>query len=255
MEIPATLRAPRRRWRLWLVGALLALALGVMVASRTSSSGIASTRVVLDTPTSQVIDAAPIGAESLAWRASLLVHLMASEPVKGRLADQLGIAPGELAVVDPSLSVPEVPASLPAAAAEASAVNTAPYTVTASLDDEALPIISIEAAAPDGERAAELAAAATDELKAQAPPPQKVADVSFAEAQAEASEPIPSALQGFVVDDAAPIRVKATETGPDPIRTVGLTLLAFGLWCAGAALAPPIVGRARARLRVQSDTA
>ena len=251
MEVAATIRARRRPWVLLLIGAVVALALGLLITGKSTSSGVAWTRVVLDTPTSQVIEAAPFGADSLAWRSSLLAHLMASERIKQRLADQLGIAPEQLAVVDPGLRVPDAPASLPNAAAEVSAVSAAPYTLTASLNDKTLPIISIEAEAQDRERAARLAATAADVLKAQAPPPEEVADLTFAEAQSEATQLVPRALQGFVVDDAAPVRARTVETGPGPIRAVGLPVIVFGLWCACVALGKRLVGWARARIRVQ----
>ena len=50
--------------------------------SRQYHVGVASARVLVDTPDSQVVDLNPKGADALSSRASLLANLMASSPVK-----------------------------------------------------------------------------------------------------------------------------------------------------------------------------
>ena len=253
MEPLARLRQLRRRRGVLLaVGAVAALALGFVLASKPSSSALALTRVVLDTPTSQVIEDAPFGADTLPQRASLLAHLMASKPIRRQLAGQLEVPADQLAVVDPALSTPQVPASLPEAAAEAVALAGSPYVLTTYLSDESLPIITVRAQGPDAERAAQLAVAAVGALRAQAPRPKEAPDVSFAEAEFEAAQTVPRALQGFVVDEVSPVRVKAIDNGPDPIKVVGLSMLAFGLWCACVTLGPGLArGAAVMRSRLQ----
>lgn len=241
-------RGPSPRRVLLAIGAAGALALGVAAGSKSSPTGFAYAQVMLDTPTSQMIEAAPFGNDSLAWRASLLVHRMASGKVKQRVAAELGIAPDELNVVDPALSVPRAPASLPKAATEAAANNPAPYVLTAYLADELLPIISIEAQAPNLGRAAHLATAATDALKAQAQAAATVADVPTSVAASDAEQVIPRGVQGFVIDDVADLRVKEVEIGPGPVKATGLAIFSFGLWCAGLAVAPRLVRFARAHL-------
>ena len=57
-----------------------------------------------------------------------------------RLAERLGVRPDEVAVVDPALAEPIVPASMPKRAAEAAAFTVAPYVLTLDLRNSALPI-------------------------------------------------------------------------------------------------------------------
>ena len=96
----------RELWRLrYLVflGAILALAIALMTAYRISLAppklesrqyhvGVASARVLVDTPDSQVVDLNPKGADALSSRASLLANLMASSPVKTIIARDAGRA-------------------------------------------------------------------------------------------------------------------------------------------------------------------
>ena len=85
---PATIRYELTRRRR-LVGAVLVLAIvvGVLVTNKVSLSppglesrqetvGVASTRVLVDTPGSQVVNVNPKGSETLGERASLLASLM-----------------------------------------------------------------------------------------------------------------------------------------------------------------------------------
>ena len=126
MEILRVVRLLWRR-RVALALGLLSAAALTLVGGRTepTSSGVASTRVVLDTPKSQLVDSAPAGATSLGWRASLLAHLVASDGAQRQVAVRLGVPVDQLAVVDPLLAVPAVPASLPK--------NVADATVTRAL--------------------------------------------------------------------------------------------------------------------------
>ena len=82
----------RRLWRRRiLLGAGVLVAAATLVASGgtspvTAQGGLASTSVALDTPRSQLVAAAPVGADTLAWRASLLAHLMATNASRMELA-------------------------------------------------------------------------------------------------------------------------------------------------------------------------
>jgi hypothetical protein len=247
------IRRLRRRPLIVAIGGAVALALGLVAATASpSSSVVASTRVALDTPSSQVIEASPFGADSLPWRASLLAHLTAREASVKRIAREAGIEPARLAVSDPALGVPKAPASLPNAAAEAAiAAGQAPYLVTVYLADPLLPIISIDAQAPDHEQARRLAAAMAGELKAQAPSPDEVPDVPPSVAASQAAATVPKSLQGFVVEAIEPIRAKELEAGRGPVKALALSVVVFGLWCACVALGPTIIRSARARVGVQ----
>jgi hypothetical protein len=239
VEVLSFLNVLWRRRVLVAIGLVVALALAFAVGGgRPASHGVAASRVLLDTTRSALVENAPFGAETLPWRANLLVHLMGTEESKRRLAERLDIPPGRLAVVDEALSVPDIRASMPKAAAEAAAVTAAPYVLTVSLNAEQLPIVSIGAHAPDRRRAAALVAAATEVMKDEAPPPDTVPDYSYDVAQAMASTKVPRALQGFVVEDFGPIRAKTVEMSKAPVKAMGVSVLALALWCAGAALLP-----------------
>src|SRR5918992_1016679 len=109
MEVVSFLNVLWRRRLLVAVGLVVALALGFMAGRGPATSyGVANTRVLLDTTRSVTVENAPFGAESLPWRANLIVHLIGSEDAKRRLAQKLDIRPDQLAVVDEALSVPDV---------------------------------------------------------------------------------------------------------------------------------------------------
>ena len=55
---------------------------------------------------------------------------------------------GQVAVVDPALATPLVATAMAQAAATASSHATAPYVLTVFVENDSLPVISIEAAAP-----------------------------------------------------------------------------------------------------------
>ena len=117
----------RELWRLrYLVflGAMLALAIALMTAYRISLAppklesrqyhvGVASARVLVDTPDSQVVDLNPKGADALSSRATLLANLMASSPVKKHhRAGRRGAGQPDLVAVAPSATGPTAPTPL-----------------------------------------------------------------------------------------------------------------------------------------------
>jgi hypothetical protein len=232
MEVlPLLLRLWRRRLAL-AAGALMAIALAVAIGPPPPRShAVAWTRLVLDTPTSQLVKSSPSGADSLAWRASLLTHLMETDATQRQLAQRLGVRPDQVAVVDPVLAEPLVAASAPQKAADVAAVVGAPYVLTVSVTSSTLPMISIEAAAPKAAGAKRLADAAVDIFKAQAP-----SDGAYV-------SPIPTGegvrkFQPFVVQDAAVLRVKTVLTSQVPVKTVGAPAALLLLWCAFVLLLP-----------------
>jgi hypothetical protein len=170
----------RELWRLRLLvilGALLALFCAVLVSYRVSPAslklesrqyhvGVASARMLIDTPASQVVDLNPKGADTLNSRASLLANLMVSTPVKSIIARDAGVQPDRLIAIAPTApgsGGPSVPTTLSQKAAEASKTPGA-YLLTLQ-SDETLPIISIDAQAPTAAAAARLANAATTGLR------------------------------------------------------------------------------------------
>ncbi len=211
MEILPTLRAiwPRR---LPLAGGILVslgmilmvLAVLVTLGGRkpvTTPSAVAWTTIALETPQSQLVAVAPPGADTLTWRASLLIHLMASESSVQELARRLGVGRDQVVVVDPALATPMVPTATAQAAAKAASHNAAPYALTVFAGKSILPLISIEAAAPDRAGAVRLAGAAVAVLESQASP------------RGTFSSPIATggkdfSRQPFMVGQVAPVRVE-----------------------------------------------
>jgi len=234
VELVAILQALWRRKLLVLVGVVLAAAVGALLFTRPAAknSAVAQTRVVLDTPKSQVVDASPSGADTLAWRAGLLADLMATEPVTKKIARELGVPHGDLAVVNPALEAPEAPSSLPKNAAKAAAVTEAQHVLVVRYD-ELLPIVSIEALAPSRAAATKLANAAAGELKAAA----------TGSGTAE--------VQGFVVEQAGPVHVEDVSAPSGKLKALAAVIVLMGAWCAAVALLPGIARAWRAAGRPQ----
>ena len=246
MELLPLLRWGWRR-RVVLLGALLAsvAAFVVLAGSRSSgatSSAVAWTQATLDTPRSQLAAAAPTGADTLPWRASLLVHLMATDALTRELANRLGVNQNEVQVVDPSLSAPTVQTSMAAASAEAATQAVTPYTVLVFLADPGLPVISIEAGASQSSGAKQLAAAAVAILKSQASP-----GGSFSSSIRTDSDPLSRTLQPFGIDQVAPVEVTVFPASTLSLKAIAGALFVFVLCCVlGSQLARRIRPRRRA---------
>jgi hypothetical protein len=232
MEVLPALRLLWRRRRLLVAGALVAVAIGIAFGRpQTTSSALARTRVALDTTTSQLVASAPNGADTLPWRASLLMHLMATDATQGQLAQRLGVARDQVAVVDVHFSVPEIPASMPQVAADAANITVAPYVLTVYRLNAALPVISIDAAAPDRAGAKRLAAAAVAVLKSQASPGGRY------RSRIETDAGSPKTLQPFVVDQVASVRVELVAGSTLSTKALGAAFLFF-VWTACLAFVP-----------------
>lgn len=163
MEIITFLNLLWARRIVVVLGALVAIAVGVLATQRGSSpstSGAAVTaRVLLDTRKSQLAAAAPAQADTLAMRAYLLAELMTTDRVRTLVAGQAGVPAGHLDILGPRASMfPPLPT--PSSLKASTLATTASQAYALSLDvDYATSIISIEADAPDSAGAARLAAA------------------------------------------------------------------------------------------------
>jgi hypothetical protein len=245
MELLPLLRLIWRRRLALGAGIVVALALGIVIgAPPAGSSAVAWTRVEVDTPTSQLVKSAPGGADTLPWRASLLIHLMRTDAVQHELAQRLSVRPDEVAVVDTDLALPEVPASMPTEASDAASVIVAPYVLTVQMPNQFLPLISLEAAAPDAAGAKRLAAAGVAVLEAQSSNPDTPFSSIIKTGGARQT------YQGFLVSQVAPIRAKRVAASVMPVKQIGAPLFLLGLWAAGVLLLP---GRRR-RPRVAPAT-
>lgn len=162
----------RKLWqRRLLVGlvALVASVVGFMLAyqvsfppkSRSYKVGVATARVLVDTPKSQVVEVAPKGSETLGPRASLLANLMVDGKVKADIAHRAGLRPGQL--LASAQSGTEAQAIEPSATGDRKAyILTTGVVYSADLGE--LPIIKVDAQAPDARQASELANAAVTGL-------------------------------------------------------------------------------------------
>lgn len=220
-----SLAFPRALWRRRIfvsLGAVLAIATAAKFAAGTAAGGArAEVRVLLDTPQSQLINADPARVKSLPWRANLLSQLLGTEPARRQLAREAGIPAHQLAVVNSDLATPTVPASLPLAAANAAASPPEVYLLSVH-SDATIPLISLEAQAPDRGAAARLAEAAAHALKISAAP----ADMPKA--------------QSFIAEPVGPITTRSLPADHRTLLMLGMAIVLFGLWCAGVVLVSAI---------------
>jgi hypothetical protein len=168
-----SVRILRKLWRMRrvvAVFAVIAVGLGALVAyhpsfppqSRKYEVGTAATRILIDTPASQVVAVAPKASGDLGVRASLLANLMAEGALKAEIARRAGLPPNRLVTIAPATS-DAVPATKPAAARGPKA-NVLTLNTLTNDSGEQLPIIDVLAQAPDPRRAVVLANAAVSGL-------------------------------------------------------------------------------------------
>lgn len=235
------LRAVWRRRRL-LGGGLVCCAVvliglgGPMRAPARSSVG--STSVTIDTPRSQLVTAAPAGAESLEWRTPLLEHLMATDASTKQLAQRIGVSPDKVLVVDSGLAVPLVATSMAQADAKAASEVLAPYTLTVFIQNPYLPVISIDAAAPTRADAKRLAHAAVGVLRSKASVPGTFSSTVETNAGRLTRQP-------FVVTQISPVRVRALTSTSLALKPIAAALLVFVAWCISGTLLARRIRRLR----------
>lgn len=234
MELVALLRVLWRHRIVVVIGGVVALGLGAMlVRGPTSRLGVASTRVVLDTPTSQLLFADPPGAPTLGWRTQLLGDVMTTAAMRQRIAQAMGTTADDVIITTPAQSVAVVPVSLPVVAldAAASVAATKPFQVDLTAATP-LPIIRIDTRAPDARSAVRLARTTSTSLKRAA--------------RAGAASPgFPDLLpQDLVVRDVGAVRSREIVNGPRRAKAAAAVIFVFALWCGAVTLC---AGLARAR--------
>jgi hypothetical protein len=181
--------------------------------SRQYRVGIAEASVLVDTPRSQVVEITPKGSDTLGVRASLLANLMLEGELKDSIAQRAGLRPDQL---DARREGSVEPAPPPAVEGRRAHVLSA--RVLINTEGERLPIIEIEAQAPDPRQAAAVANAAVGGLRVY---------LDF------------KALVDRVRDDRrlrvsllGPPQARAVARGPRRILGVAVALLVFGAGCA-----------------------
>jgi hypothetical protein len=213
----------RRLWRLRLlvaIVAMFALLVGVWVSyklpsfeSRKYEVGVATARILVDTPASQVVDVAPKGSDSLGVRATLLSNLMVDGVVKSVIAKRAGIPEAKLSGIADSADGPSAGASKPDPRGYSLAT-----TVLVTTKGDSLPIIEITAQGPDARAAQKLANASIDGLR------------EYLDSKAVA-EQVPDAQRLRVSGLGVP-QAQQQVRGPRTIFSVVAVIFVFGLGCA-----------------------
>jgi hypothetical protein len=165
MTTVTILRSLWRR-RIYVVGALVLALLAATVVkfkvpsldSRRYDVGVATAHILVDTPSSQVVNIAPRGSDTTAGRASLMASLMVEGDIQNTIAKEAGLRPDQLsgvtgAAIDPGAG----PAATPAPSTSKYVINTQVLTNTTG---DTLPIIEVDTQAPTAAAAARLANAA-----------------------------------------------------------------------------------------------
>lgn len=169
MEAVTILRELWRRRILVAVVALVSILAGLSTAysislppkSKSFEVGVATGRILVDTPDSQVVDVQPKGSGTLGIRAGVLANLMTEGDVKAAIAKRAGIRPNQLRA---GVEVAgEVPAVVTNAAGDPNAhlLTTSPAV---NPDGTPLPMIDVQAQAPKPADAAKLAEASVSGL-------------------------------------------------------------------------------------------
>jgi hypothetical protein len=197
-----------------LCGSALAYRFSLPPESRTYSVGTATTRILVDTPASQVIEVAPKGSDTLGSRSSLLSNLMSQGEVKAAIARRAGLRPDQLVAQDESSSDPSVTPPAPPDPTRAYVMKTSVMTNDAGTQ---LPIIQVDTQAPDVAHAAAIASAAVDGLR------QYLDDKALQEGVAEARRLRVTSL-------GQPLVREATH-GPGLGMAIIATMFIFGLLC------------------------
>jgi hypothetical protein len=229
MELVALLRVLWRHRLAVAVGGVVALAIGLaLTRGAVSRIGVASVRIVLDTPQSQLLNANPVGMATLEWRADLLADAGASDDVRGRVAGAMGIPAQSLVITAPSRLIPTIPVSLPAHALDAAAASPVRYQLAIQAAS-GLPIVGIDARAPTRAEAARLATEAVRALQARAKEDRPTNDT-----------------QDFSVEPVGAVNGREIVDKPRKVMAAAGVVVVFGLWCTAVTF---VAGVARARGR------
>jgi hypothetical protein len=220
VESVTILRELWRRRLLVVVVAIFAIAAGWLLAfeptfplkSRGYDVGLASARVLVDTPQSQVVEVAPEGSETLGSRASVLANLMIDGELKAQIERRAGLRPNQL--IATSEAVGGVDGTVPLT--RNSYVLTTGVVVNSDLAQ--LPLLKVETQAPDPAKAAKLGDAAVAGLTA------------YLESKAS-SQRIPTERR-LNVNGLGPAQAHLARRGPGPVMGAAAALFVFLAGCA-----------------------
>jgi hypothetical protein len=192
--------------------------------SRRYEAGVATSRVLVDSPHSQVVDLGDKSGDTqgsatdlagLSFRAHLMANLMATSPLKERIAASAQIAPDRLTVTGPTGDGPD-PASLPSPPRVHS--DDPEATILDLSVDEALPIITMSVRAPDAATAKSVASATARQLR------EYVASLSAARAVPPEDE--------LVVSQLGAATSETVLKGPRRSLAIAVFVVLASLWIA-----------------------
>jgi hypothetical protein len=212
----------RRRMPVLGVG-IVALLVGLLIMyqatfppkSRQHSVGVATTSILVDTPSSAVVDVAPKGSDTLGVRANVLASVMVDGDVKAEIARAAGLNPADIAGVAKS-GGSNGPVTTPASPKDPYAPTLTTQVLTDNTQD-ALPIIQVQAQAQDAATATKLANAAVAGLR------------NYLSTKA-AAERIPDA-QRLQVNGLGVSQAHTVSQGPSKIVAVLAMIVVFVLGC------------------------
>jgi hypothetical protein len=207
-----------------LIGLAIAYKVSFPPESRKFEVGVATGRILVDTPDSQVVDVQPKGSGTLGIRAGVLANVMTEGDVKAAIARRAGLRPNQLRA---GVKVQgELPAVLASASGDASAhlLITSPVT---NPDGTPLPMIDLEAQAPGTGVAARLADAAVTGLN------------DYLDSKAS-GENVPDGKRLQVTGFGAP-EVRAETRGPSRLVAFGVVIFLFSLGCVAILVVFPLV--------------
>jgi hypothetical protein len=211
------------------IGVLFAynVSLGVPpdLKSRRTYVGVASARVLVNTPHSIIADLNPTGGGNLPTHAQLLANLIASDAIRSDIAKTAGIPVTQLAVLPPSIGG-VVQTTLATTATPPAGADT--LTVNADAD---LPLVAIDAQAATPKQAAALANGAVTALE------NYVRSVAT-------TENIPASRQA-VITALGTAQGTTAARGMSPLYGMIATLVLFALSCYAIVFASGITRRMR----------
>ncbi|MDX6720900.1 MAG: hypothetical protein QOJ63_3154 [Solirubrobacteraceae bacterium] len=245
MTVVAVLQELWSRRLLVVVGLAIAVTIGILVTfkvgpglsfdARQYKVGVASAGVLVDSPSSQVIDLgggqSKADIVSLSARARLLANLMATSPLKDQIARRAGVAPDALIASAPTEGIAAKPSPLVAGTSKVRASDPDARVLTVYVN-EALPIITADAQAPSPAAAAAIAAAAVTEL-------------NLYLTSTAAADRVPDARR-LVVKPLGPAKSATVQRGPRKLYAIIAFIVVLGLWCAGIMLASSLARSWRA---------
>ncbi|MCA1569570.1 MAG: hypothetical protein LC798_04460 [Chloroflexi bacterium] len=217
--LPIARIAWQRRWALALGLPLAILVFLALARGAPGQAGVATARLVVDTPVSQLVNAADLEVHNLAWRSEILTNLMTTRASRETVARAAGVDPDELEVINPWLNEPVLPMTLPRRATQGIAPKAPNVLLVAATPS--LPLVTLDASAPTRDGAERL-------LRAGA---QQMTELAAAPAGLRKAQPIVVAR--------GEIESREIITGGGRMSAVLAALMMYVTWCAASLLLGP----------------